>query len=239
MATNKQQGGAMAMQGAQMGSQFGPWGALIGAGIGWDLGSTAPDNEKIMLDKYNAEVVKNAARDLFEMRRVQNEENKRTSQALAQYQDNRKVQTASINAQLGAADIIGASANALKQTLDLQTNEAMNQTMINAITGMENFNTRIDQMTNQRIASLQRYRGQAPLDAGKLVSTGVDIYKQFQTGSGGSTQGSLMDSFKGVWGGTGGKTSTQSVSGGGLNGLFDSSKGSGGNLAMFNASVSA
>lgn len=202
MATNKQQGGAMAMQGAQMGSQFGPWGALIGAGIGWDLGSTAPDNAKIMLDKYNAEVVKNAARDLFEMRRVQNEENKRTSQALAQFQDNRKVQTASINAQLGAADIIGASANALKQTLDLQTNEAMNQTMINAITGMENFNTKVDQMTNQRVVSLQRYRGQAPLDAGKLVSTGVDIYKQFHR-DGSMTQGanSMMGAFKNVWSG--------------------------------------
>lgn len=239
MATNKQQGGAMAMQGAQMGSQFGPWGALIGAGIGWDLGSTAPDNEKIMLDAYNAEVVKNAARDLFEMRRVQNEENKRTAQALAQYQDNRRVQNATITAQYGAADIIGASADALKQTLDLQTNEAMNQTMINAITGMENFNTRIDQMTNQRIASLQRYRGQAPLDAGKLVSTGVDIYNQFNTQGQG---GSLMDSFKGVWGG--GKQSSANVSGGGMGSMFSTGTKSGGGagssnaLAMFNMSVS-
>lgn len=237
MATNKQQGGAMAMQGAQMGSQFGPWGALIGAGIGWDLGSTAPDNEKIMLDKYNAEVVKNAARDLFEMRRVQNEENKRTSQALVQFQDNRKVQTASINAQLGAADIVGASANALKQTLDLQTNEAMNQTMINAITGMENFNTKVDQMTNQRTLSLQRYRGQAPLDAGKLVSTGVDIYSQFNTQGQGA---SLMDSFKGMWGGMGGKQSSANVSGS----MFNTGSGMGGGAgsnnakAMFNMSVS-
>lgn len=229
MATNKQQGGAMAMQGAQMGSQFGPWGALIGAGIGWDLGSTAPDNEKIMLDKYNAEVVKNAARDLFEMRRVQNEENKRTSQALAQFQDNRKVQTASINAQLGAADIIGASANALKQTLDLQTNEAMNQTMINAITGMENFNTKVDQMTNQRVVSLQRYRGQAPLDAGKLVSTGVDIYQQFQsTGKGAS----LMDSFQGFWGG-GAKSTPVAIERNDPRWVDKSN----GNLNMFNSSV--
>lgn len=239
--TNWSSGGQWAMQGAQMGSNFGPWGAVIGAAAGFVFGKSAPDNEKIMADKYNAEVVKNAARDLFEMRRVQNEENKRTAQALAQYQDNRKVQTATINAQLGASDIIGSSANALKQTLDLQTNEAMNQTMINAITGIENYNTRIDQMTNQRVATLQRYRGKAPMDAGKLVSTGVDIYKQFQTeGSGGMMQGSLMDSFKGIWGGMGGKTSSQNVSGGGLSGLFDSSKGGGGgNLAMFNASVSA
>ena len=124
--TNWSSGGQWAMQGAQMGSNFGPWGAVIGAAAGFVFGKSAPDNEKIMADKYNAEVVKNAARDLFEMRRVQNEENKRTAQALAQYQDNRKVQTASINAQLGASDIIGSSANALKQTLDLQTNEAMN-----------------------------------------------------------------------------------------------------------------
>ena len=108
--------------------------------------------------------------------------------------------------------------------------------MINALTGIENFNTRIDQMTNQRVASLQRYKGKAPMDAGKLVSTGADIYKQFQ--SSGMMQGSLMDSFKGVWGGAGGNTSSQGVSGGGLSGLFDSSKGGGGNLAMFNASVS-
>lgn len=235
---NWQSGGQWAMQGAQMGSNFGPWGALIGAAAGFVFGKSAPDNEKIMADKYNAEVVKFAARDLFDMRRAQNEENMRTSAAIAQYQDNRKVQTSSITAQMGAADIIGSSANALKQTLDLQTNEAINQTLINAKTGFENYNTRVDQMTNQRIASLQRYKGKAPMDAGKLVSTGVDIYKQFNQ-DGSLTQGatSMMGAFKNVWS-SAGSTSTQGVSGGGLSGMFDSNKGGGGNaLAMFNSSV--
>lgn len=240
MATNWQSGGQWAMTGAQMGSNFGPWGALIGAAAGFVFGKSAPDNEKIMADKYNAEVVKFAARDLFDMRRAQNEENKRTSQALAQYQDNRRVQTAAISAQMGAADIIGSSANALKQTLDFQTTEAMNQTVINAMTGFENFNTRVDQMTNQRVASLQRYRGKAPMDAGKLVSTGVDIYKQFNqdgslsTGIQNSSQ-SLMGAFKNVWGGS--STTTQPVSGGGLGGMFDSQKSGGNALSMFNSSV--
>lgn len=204
MATNWSSGGQWGMQGAQMGSNFGPWGAVIGGAAGFVFGKSAPDNDKIMLDKYNAEVVKFAARDLFDMRRVQNEENKRTSAALAQYQDNRRVQTSSIVASMGAADIVGSSANALKQTLDFQTTEAMNQTLINAATGIENYNTRVDQMTNQRIASLQRYKGKAPMDAGKLVSTGVDLYNQFnQDGSltrniqSGSQ--SIMSSFKNLW----------------------------------------
>lgn len=207
MATNWQSGGQYAMQGAQLGGQVGGgYGAVIGAAAGFVFGKSAPDNNKMMLDKYNAEVVKFAARDLFDMRRVQNEENMRTSAALAQYQDNRKVQNATITAQYGAADIIGSSASALKQTLDLQTNEAMNQTIINAFTGIENYNTRVDQMTNQRVASLQRYKGQAPLDAGKLVSTGVDLYKQFNT-DGSLTKSiqtgtqSLMGTFRNLWSG--------------------------------------
>lgn len=201
MATNWQSGGQWAMQGAQMGSNFGPWGAVIGAAAGFVFGKSAPDNEKIMMDNYNNEVVKYAARDLFDMRREQNNENMRTAQALASYQSGRRVQTAQMNAQFGAADIIGSSSKALQQTLDLQTNEAMNQTLINAETGIENYNTRVDQMTNQRIASLKRFKGQAPMDAGQLVTQGVNLYKQYK--SSGATGNSMLESFQGLWSGQG------------------------------------
>lgn len=237
---NMEQGFGMGVQGAQMGAQVGgPWGAVIGGIAGFALGSKIPDFAKIAMEKYNAEVVKNAARDLFDMRRVQNQENMRTAQALATYQDNRKVQMASINAQYGAADIIGSSANALKQTLDVQTNEAMNLTMLNAITGIENYNTRVDQMTNQRIASLQRTKGTAPMDAGQLVTQGVGLYKELNSqgsigGAFKSGGNQIMGAFKNMWSG-GGTTSTQGVNSGGLSGLFDSGKSS--TLSIFNSSV--
>lgn len=190
------------MQGAQMGASIGgPWGAVIGGAAGILLGSKIPDTAKIMMDKYNAEVVKNAARDLFDMRRAQNQENMQTSQAIANLQANKKVQAASLNAQLGASDIIGSSAQALQQTLDLQTNEAVNQTMLNAVTGIENYNTRVDQMTNQRIASLQRTTGTKPMDAGQLVTQGVGLYGQLKGTSmeGGNNQ--IMGAFQRMFSG--------------------------------------
>lgn len=233
------QGVGTGIQAATLGAAVGgPMGALIGAGAGILIGRSTSKIATAAMDKYNAEVVKNAARDLFDMRRAQNQENMRTAQALAQYQDSRKVQMSSTTAQYGAADIIGSSAIALKQTLDVQTNEAMNLTMLNAITGIENYNTRIDQLTNQRVAGLQRNTGQS-IDPAQLASLGVDLYKQLNANGTlvqdikqGSNQ--VMGAFKNMWSG-GGTTSTQGVNSGGLGGLFDSGKSS--TLSIFNSSV--
>lgn len=235
------QGFSTGLQGATLGALLGGGaGAAIGGGIGLAAGLYASKKAqaaaKVMMEKYNAEVVKNAARDLFDMRRVQNQENLRTAQALAQYQDNLKVQSSSIVAQFGAADIIGSSAQALQQTLELQSNEAANMTMINAVTGIENHNIRLEQMTNQRVLSLQRNTGSQPMDAGQLLSQGVSLYKQLNTDGtlaadlkrGGNQ---LMGAFKSVWS----TPSTQSVNSGGLSGLFDATKSS--TKALFNSSV--
>lgn len=183
---NSRGGMQMGMQGAMMGAQVGgPWGALIGGGLGFLFGNSMPDNEKIMKQKFNDEVVRNTARSMFEMQREQTQENKRTSAALASYQSNRKVQASTMNANYGAADIIGSSAEALKQTLDWQTNEAMNQTVLNAITGAENFNTRLDQLTNQATNQLQRNReGSATINPAELVQTGMSLYSTFKSGGG-------------------------------------------------------
>ena len=109
-----------AMQGAQLGGKFGgAWGAAGGAVLGFLAGGKAQKRQDEAVKQYNNQVVKYAAQDLFDLRKQQNVENIRTSQALATYQGNKKVQNSAITAAMGAADIIGSSAQALKQTLGL------------------------------------------------------------------------------------------------------------------------
>lgn len=166
------------MQGAQLGGKLGGgWGAAIGGVLGLVSGNAAAKRAEKARDKYNDQVVKLAAQDLFDMRRVQNVQNVRTAQALSTYQTNKKTQTSTVVANLGAADIIGSSAQALKQTLDYQTNEAMAETMNNWETGVENYNININQQTAQRDASLQKNAAEGTqVDAGALLSAGVDLY---------------------------------------------------------------
>lgn len=206
MSFKAQQGLGLGLQGAQLGGQVGgAWGAVIGGAIGLFTGLTASDNEKKMMQRYNDEVVKNAASDLFEMRRQLNEENIRTSMALAQYQAQRKVATGTVNAQIGAAELLGSSAEAFKQTYDFQTQEAMNQTILNAQVGYENYNTMIDQMTNQREGQLQRYRNQPQQNnVGSLLQAGFGAYGAVKQ-AGGLQQvgGTMIDQFKSIWNGNG------------------------------------
>lgn len=179
MSLNFQQGLASGMQGAKLGGKFGGLYGAIGGGIlGLVLGGSDNSAEKAA-KQYNDQVVKFAAQDLFDMRRQQNIQNARASQALEQYQTNNKVQGSTINANMGAADIIGSSAQALKQTLAFQTQEAMAQTLANWDVGIANYNTTIDRNTNQRAASLQRSTGQQGADLGSLISAGVDLYNEY------------------------------------------------------------
>lgn len=196
MAFNTQQGLTSAMQGAQLGGKFGgAWGAVGGGLVGLLAGGKARDKEKAMAKQYNDQVVKYAAQDLFDMRRQQNVENTRTAQALASYQANRQTQVSSTVAAMGAADIIGSSATALAQTLDYQTNEAMSEVMTNWETGIENYNTMLDRMQNQRDASLKKHKEGAGLDVGSLISGGVDIYTKYGQGQGAN----MMDDINTVW----------------------------------------
>lgn len=166
------------MQGAQLGGKFGgPWGAAGGAVLGFLAGGKAEKRQNEATKKYNDQVVKFAAQDLFDMRRQQNQENVRTAQALSSYQDNKKVQNSAITASLGAADIIGSSAQALKQATDFQTQQAQAETMLNWETGVENYNTNINQLENQRNTQFKRQSAAGQEDLGALVSGAVTAFQ--------------------------------------------------------------
>lgn len=213
MAGNMQAVLSTGMQGAQMGGQVGGmWGAVIGGIGGFALGYNTPDYDKIAREKYNNEVVKNTIASLFDMRRVQNVENMRTAQALAAYRDQQTGTTSSYNAQYGANDVVGASADALKNTLAFQTDQAIAQTWFNYETGIDNYNIGVEGTVNSALAGLRRTKvDQRTMDLGALTKSGLDMYKQYG--------GSFNNAMGNLWGG--GSTTTQGVSGGGLGGLSD------------------
>lgn len=172
-----------AMQGAQLGGKFGgPWGAAGGAILGFIAGGKAEKRQNEATKKYNDQVVKYAAQDLFDLRRQQNVENVRTAQALSSYQMGKKVQNSAITASLGASDIIGSSASALKNTLDFQTQQAEAETMLNWETGIENYNTGINQLNNQRDAQFKRQNAAGQEDLGALVKGAASLYKDYGGG---------------------------------------------------------
>lgn len=184
------------MTGASIGGKLGGgWGAVGGAVIGLIAGNAATKRADEMSKKYNEQVVKFAAQDLFDLRRQQNIQNIRTSQALATYDDNRRVGVSTQVANMGAADIIGSSAAALAQTMDFQTKAAQAETMLNWETGIENYNTAIDTTTNQRSASLQRKSGAAPTDYGALLSGAVEVYDKYGRGEGAGMLADVRDAY--------------------------------------------
>ena len=183
MSTNWSAGLNAGIQGAQMGGQVGgAWGAVIGGGLGFILGAGSTSSKDV-IKKYNNELVKLHAQDLFKLQAEQNYEAMRTAKALMDYQDNQRVAQSSYNAQYGAADIIGSSADALSQVLDFQTSEAKAAVRFNWEIGVDNYNTTIDQLTNQRQASLKRFDDKTPIDFKGLVKTGLDTYKQYKSGN--------------------------------------------------------
>ena len=181
MASRLNNGISGGMQGAQLGANFGPQGAIVGGIVGATIGLFTPDYEKKAMEAYNSQVVKNAAMDFFDFRRVQNVNNLEYSQALASYQDNQAVTTAQYNANFGASDTIGASAEALSQVIDFQTTQAMAQTTANWEMGVENANVEMNRATNSAINSLRRKRGeQTRMDYAGMIKGGLDLYKQYK-----------------------------------------------------------
>lgn len=178
---NMSQGLQTGMQGAQFGGQVGGvYGAVIGGVAGFALGYETPDYEKMARDKYNAEVIKHTVSSLFDMRRQQNVENMRTSQALAAYQDENAVAKSQYNAAFGAADIIGSSADALQNTIDFQTTQAQAQTWFNFEVGIDNYNTQVASVVNRGISGLRRTKGATnTMDFGALTSQGLQMYEQY------------------------------------------------------------
>lgn len=181
------------IQGAKLGSNFGPWGTLIG-GIGGALfGLGASDPNKALLEsqkKYNAEVVRNTAQSLFDREREQQVSRMRTARALQSYQAQGKTQISTVRANYGAADLVGASAQALAQTLDFQTKQAEAATLFNYGVDFANYNTAIDQITKQGVNSVQQ-------EIQAVQQKGLDLAGLLGAGKG------LLGAAKSVMGGTG------------------------------------
>lgn len=174
-------------QGAQFGSQVGgPVGAAIGGTIGFLVGAFGGDplrHAKKAQEKYNNEVVKHTAMSLFDRERAQQVERMRTARALQNYQAQGKTQTSTLRANYGAADLVGASAQALAQTLDFQTKQAEAATLFNYGVGFDNYLTDIEATGQRGVNSLQRTLdapAQQPIDIGQLYSAGKSMYDGFK-----------------------------------------------------------
>lgn len=187
-----------AISGASQGASIGGgWGALIGGGLGLLGGLFSGNKAEKATNAYNDMVVKNTTQSLFDLRRQQNVADQQTSQALSAIQDNNQVQTASYNAQFGAADVIGSTgANTLKQVLDYQSNQAKATTWQNFNTGIENYNTQVNSTINNAEAKLKNsVSGGASSSSsalGSLVGAGLSAL----TGSSGSgNASSFLNTF--------------------------------------------
>lgn len=203
MAMNMQGGMQGAQTGMSIGSNFGTYGAAYGGIIGGVLGLLTPDKDLAALKAYNKQVVTNLGSTLFDMDRQRNVENLRTSQALDSYRTQGQVAASQYNAAFGAADIIGASADALKNTLDRQVQQATRQVWLDWEVGVDNYNTQINEVVNRAAGSLRRSKAEtAKVDYAGMFKQGTDMYRQYK---GGST----------------GTTNTMSSTGGGLSGLSD------------------
>lgn len=189
------------VQGAQFGSQVGgPVGAAIGGTIGFLVGAFGGDplrHAKKAQEKYNAEVVKYTAMSLFDRERAQQVERMRTARALQSYQAQGKTQISQVRANYGAADLVGASAQALAQTLDFQTKQAEAATLFNYGVGFDNYLTDIVATGQRGINSLQRTidaAPQQPMDVGQLFAAGKSMYEGFKQL--GSNQGGFSAGFQ-------------------------------------------
>lgn len=183
-----------AMQGASMGGQFGgAWGAVIGGVLGGVLGYNTANPTKAALkaqEKYNSEVVRHTVQSLFDRERAQQVERMRTARALQSYQAQGKTQISTVRAGYGAADLIGASAQALAQAIDYQTTQALEATRFNYAVSFDSYMTDIEATSQQGVNSLQRTidaAPQQPMDIYGMFKAGKSMYEGFkQMGSGSS-----------------------------------------------------
>jgi len=196
-------GGSTALNGMAIGSLFGAQGAAIGAGVGLLAGLFSADKSKAALkaqQRYNDAVVKNTITDLFDRERAQQVERMRTARALQSYQAQGKTQISTVRAGYGAADLIGASAQALAQSIDYQTTQALEATRFNYAVGFDNYLTNINQITNKGVNTVQQgidTGQQQPLDIYSMFKAGKELYgglKQMGSSGKSSSAGSSAGS---------------------------------------------
>lgn len=186
MALNASGAGSGAVRGAQMGAQFGPYGAAIGGTVGFVTGLFSSDPNEAALKaqkKYNDEVIKYAATDLFDQQRSQQVQRMQTARALQAYQAQGKTSISQVRAGIGAADLIGGSAVALAQAIDSQTTQALAGVELNSQVLYDNYLTGINQTTNKGVNSLQKNiqtQQQQGLDIGSLYQAGKGMYDSYK-----------------------------------------------------------
>lgn len=208
-----------AMQGASMGGSIGGgYGAIIGAVIGGVVGYNTADPVQEALDaqkKYNDLVIKNTVTDLFNTQRNHQVERMRTARALQSYQAQGKTQISTVRAGYGAADLIGASAQALAQAIDYQTTQALAGVDLNYQVLYGNYLTSIDQISNRGDTQIQREIKESYLHNNFSIKSTMEQGKSMMGGMGGG--GGMFSSVNN--GGSGGIMGTGS--GGGYSGTMD------------------
>ena len=208
-----------AMQGAQLGSNFGPYGAAIGAVIGGVIGYNTADpvQEALKAQKrYNDLVITNTVTDLFNTQRNHQVERMRTARALQAYQAQGKTQISTVRAGYGAADLIGASAQALAQAIDYQTSQALAGVKLNHQVLYDNYLTSIAQISNRGDTQIQREIKESYLHNNFSIQSAMEQGKSMMGGMGGGGGGMFTNVNNG---GSGGIMGTGS--GGGYSGTMD------------------
>lgn len=229
-----------AMQGAQMGGQVGgAWGAVIGAVIGGVAGYNTADPVQLALDaqkKYNNLVVLNTATALFDRERAQQVERMRTARALQSYQAQGKTQISTLRANYGAADLVGASAQALAQTLDYQTKQAEAATMLNYGISFDNYLIAMNHITNQGMNSVQREINGSYMNNNFSIQSMMQQGQGMMGGMGGGGGGMFSNANSGGSGGIMGSGSGYGYSGTttgyGSSGISNVNWGGGGSLGI-------
>lgn len=197
MASDYGRMGQGAQQYGQMGYQMGgAYGAIAGAIFGAFLGQSEGKRVQKAFDKYNDQVVKNAATELFDMQRINNAQKRQLSAALHEYNMQKELAQGSYNAAYGAADMIGGSADALAQTLDYQTKQAQSELWFNFDTSVDNYNRSIHSMVNEASARLKRSEETShAMDYGALAKQGADWYSGYRQKSQGASGLSSFSDF--------------------------------------------
>ena len=179
-------------------------GAAIGGTIGLAAGlfSNADKRALKQNEAWNKQVTNNVARSLFDLERQRVLERMRTTSAMLGYNAQRSTTLSSLRAQYGATDVIGSSANALKQAYAFQLDQAMAQEMFNFEVGIDNYNTSVMQTVNQGLGQLR----------GSIQGSGGLDLKNLVAGVGAVNSG--VGAMKGAFGGNSGASGVTGVIGG-------------------------
>lgn len=189
--------GKRAMQGGSVG---GPWGAVIGAVIGFFEGSDAQRklehqfNDALKANaKRNDALLMESARAYSEISRQRAALNIKTSQALYYYQRQAGDQKGEVLNNFAAQDQIGTSALAITSLIDSQRDSAVAQTVWNHQQEIENTNTQVHNLQNETINQISDVIGMAATLHEDLVSDLFGMADQYMSMQGGA-MGSKGDS---------------------------------------------